>query len=174
MKKQYILGFLVLMGLGVVSTMAFTFDDGTITAPETIVSGAQLEGDITDLKILPGKLDGSVVYFKVTIGNNGDEDWTLQMLDGSGNMLDVTADGGEWGDTDGTAFNIEFKEPGDAFADPTTESLSLGEGYVEFTTDGLTGTTVWIKLSGDKTDAGALDGLYHEIGSIIISAADTS
>ena len=164
MKKQYILGFLILMGLGIVSTMAFTFDDTTISTPETIVSGAQTQGEIATMKILPGKLDGSVVYFVITLDDNAAKSWTLQMLDASGDPLDVSSYT--------TAFDITYKEPGDAFGNPATQSDSLAEGYSEFTTAATTGTTVWVKLVGDET-AGEDDGLYHNIGSVVISASDS-
>ena len=165
MKKQYVMAMLLLIGFGVMSTMAFTLDTTTISTPETLVSGEQIAGEIATMRILPGRLDGSIVYFIVTLDDNAAKSWTLQLLDSSGDLLDVSAYN--------TAFDIMYKEPAGTFAAPATQADSLGEGYSDFTTLATTGTTVWIKLVGDET-AGAADGLYHNIGAVIISAVDTA
>ncbi len=157
------LAALLLVGLGIVSTMAFTFDTATINTPTTVVASEQTEGKISGMTILPGKADGSIVYLRVTLEDSNDKAWTLQMLDAAGDPLDVSGYS--------TAFDIDYKEPGGTFTDPS-ETVDEAEGYAEWTST-QSGTTVWIKLEGDAS-AESDDGLYHNIEGIIISAIDSA
>lgn len=91
MKKQYIIAFLLLVGLSVLTTMAFS----TGTATTTIDSPVSITGDatenITTVKVIPYKgVDG--IMLKITLDSSATEyDCYVQVFNSTGDgQLDGT------------------------------------------------------------------------------------
>jgi len=91
MKKQYILAFLLLVGLGAVSTMAFSLGESTSTVAAPVTITGDGTENITDVKVLPYKGDDGV-YLKITVNTADSMTFYVQFIDDdSGDAIDMSA-----------------------------------------------------------------------------------
>ena len=89
MKKSYIIALLLLVGLSVVGTMAFSTGtaDSTIEAPITI-TGSGYE-NVTTVKVIPFKGDDGIML-KLTIDSATEFDCYVQVFNSTGDAQSVT------------------------------------------------------------------------------------
>jgi len=149
MKKQYILIALALIGVGIATTLAFSFDDTqNIQSEAYLIGDDAADANITKVRAFPygGSLDK--VRIKLTIESSA--------------AFDVTVDTG----VDLTGCDVTT-----AGAVGTVDTTELSDGHFEIT--GVTGgiTSLVIKIDGEG-DGPWTDYLWEDIESLIIGLAD--
>jgi hypothetical protein len=158
MKRKYMLAALLLVGLGIISTMAFSFDDSLMVSTDVYTASDQgATGNITRVRVTPIKGDLNKTRIQITMtGQDVGFDIAITLEDAvltgitPASDLDVTT-----GTYDST------------FSDPDA-------GHLEFTgCDNLgSGTGTWT-LEIDANDAtGLTASLWQDTSSLTIVVVD--
>ena len=149
MKKQYILVALVLIGLGVISTMAFTLTDGPdITTAVYDITDAGASGDIDKIKVKP---QGSLNKVKIDISLTDQDvafDLDLNLL---GTELDLT---------------------GATITGPNVGVYTLGSGTNILSFTGVTAASSCTITIDDSSDYGGTSTVWEDITSLLVTLAD--
>ena len=147
MKKQYILIALALIGVGIVTTMAFEFTDGVNVQSEVYsITDTASSGAISKVRATPyGGID--IVRIKITMTASANVDFSFDTgVDLTGCTIDTTVG----------SVNVD----------------DIDIGHFEVT--GVTSGTTSLVITIDGTSASALveDTLWEELSDLIIGIAD--
>ena len=149
-KKQYLIAFLLLIGLGIVSTMALTYDDTlTIDQEAYSISDSGATGSITRVKAIPlGSLDKVKLTFT---------------LSGQSTAFDlyVTFEGA---DLDLTGATITGATGG-------TANHDLANNYIEFTNI-ATATSYTITIDASGITYPGTNSVWQDITGIFVTLGD--
>jgi len=151
MKKQYVIAMLLLIGLGVVSTMAFTLNAiGTDVIPKAYsVDTTQTTGNITAVRITPF-LNADGIVLKVTLQKGDATQLDFDFDDGSA-MLDLSS-----------GYVFAFKDTNDntTYTSTGIVTTDAADGHIEVPlTSG--DATIWLKITGTA--------IYTDIEGLILS-----
>lgn len=148
MKKQYVIAMLLLIGFGVVSTMAFTLDANLNVGTKVYdIQETGSEATITKVKVRPFK-DLDSMRIKVTI---------TPPATAAYNMTVTT-------DVDFTGCTITDSETSYLAADS-----DLANGYLVFNNIGTAVTSVTVTITGYTPDP---ENLWEDMTSLILSVSD--
>jgi hypothetical protein len=155
MKKQYIIAFLLLAGLGVVSTMAFStvtsvdvtsdvyqVGDNGATGTVTKIKAVPIKGDLDQMKIIL-TMTGQTVNFDVYITLDG------AVLTGITSGDDAVVTSGSEGTHDLATAYLEY-----------TGCTALGAGPASWT------------LTVDATDATTTPTLWEDVTGLLVTISD--
>ena len=151
MKKQYVMAMLLLIGFGIVSTMAFTLNTpATQELPKvySFASGTQTTGEVSSVRITPF-LSADGIRFKVGITKGDATKLTFDLDDGT-DLLDLSS-----------GYTFEFKDGNDQTTYTSTGIVSTGsvDGHIEVPLT-ASDATIYFKIEG--TD------VYSDIEGLII------
>lgn len=150
MKKQYALVLLLVLGFGIVTTMAFELNTPDAAIPDAYaVSADETEASVSSVKIRPSKGGDRMI---ITLG-----------------LADMTASssyaiGVELSDTAGTDGYYDLSSPTSVSPSANGDEV-YAEGYYE-TTYTATGTTGTLQIKLDKAS------IWVEVDGIMITIAD--
>jgi len=149
MKKQYILVALVLIGLGVISTMAFSIDsDVDIQTTVYDISDDGAKGSITKIKIKP---QGSLNKVKIDISlTDQDVDFDLDL-----NLL-------------GSNLDLD----GATITGPNVGVYTLGSGTNILSFTDVTAASSCTITIDDSTAYGGSNTVWEDITSVLVTLAD--
>jgi len=150
MKKQYALVLLLVLGFGIVTTMAFELNSPETSIPDAYaVSADETSATVSSVRIRPSKGgDRMVIRFSLGSLTNG-EDYNI---------------GVELTDNEGTDGYYDLSSP-DSVSPAVNGNEVYTEGYYE-TTYTASGTTGSITIRLDK------DGIWNAVDGIMITIAD--
>jgi len=155
MKKQYILAALALIGLGVVTTMAFTLNDGGAVAVESevyTISDNGATGSISRVIARPvGDLDKVRIRFS---------------LDSQSVTYNMTID------LVGSGLNLDGASITSSDGDAGTHVLSLGTNTIIYTNI-ASSNFFWIEIDDTTAYTGSAT-VWEDIDSLIITLSDYS
>jgi len=162
MKKQYILAALALIGLGVVTTMAFTLNANTVAVESEVysVSDSGASGSVTRVTARPlGDLNKVRILVKIDAAQ--DENYNIT-IDFVGDDLNLAGD--DIDDKNGAA--------------PDDDTLGLGFNSVTYSDVDSATKQFWVIIDATAVSgAGAYDGVntvWQDIDSLLITLSDTA
>jgi len=155
MKKQYILVALALIGLGVISTMAFTLNAGPNVQTEVYdISDEGATGSISKIKAKPqGSLNKTKIVITIS-GQTVNFDLDINLLGSNLDLTDATITGSS--------------------GIPGTHVLSSGTNilYFEDITGHPTEDITWTVTIDDSSDYGGSNTVWEDITSLLVTLAD--
>ncbi|MBN2334075.1 hypothetical protein JXL21_00850 [Candidatus Bathyarchaeota archaeon] len=152
MKSKYILAVLVMLGLGIMTTMAFQLNETTAEAPEAYtISTEGTDATITNVKIRPSK-GGDRLILKYTLSGT------------SGNSYDIGLEFEDSDNDDGDGDGL--KDLSGASIDPTPDDATqASSGYIEYS-ETLSGASASFTVTIDLVD------VYSEVDGLMILVSD--
>ena len=150
MKKQYTFALLLVLGFGIVTTMAFELNTPDTSIPDAYAVNADgTDAEISSIKIRPSK-GGDRLMIKFQLGSLTDEnDYNI---------------GVELSDNEGTDGYYDFSSP-DSVSPSANTNIDYANGYYE-TTHTATGASDSITIKLEK------DGIWGAIDGVMITISD--
>lgn len=141
MKRKYIIAVLTLLGLGVVSTLAFSLGDLTsssVAGPVTVTQGATAEHlDTVDVKPYLGS-DG--MYIKIGLTESSDGITLDVAIEDSSDPIDISG------------YTFYYKTSGVSWTQIVTPTYDSDTGAVTLPMTGSTFTTIKLRISDTDSD----------------------